>query len=75
MIKNNYSKRELDRQISSSYYERYLLSGKKQLPSITQTIDEDDYPNSRILDMYSLEFLDLPNEFSENDFKNQLSKI
>lgn len=24
-IKENYSKRELDRQISSSYYERYLL--------------------------------------------------
>ena len=72
VIKNNYSKRELDRQISSSYYERYLLSGKKQLPSITQTIDEDDYPNSRILDMYSLEFLDLPNEFSENDFKKSI---
>lgn len=24
-IKNNYSKRELDRQISSAYYERYMI--------------------------------------------------
>lgn len=71
-IKNNYSKRELDRQISSSYYERYMLSDKKQLPTLNKTIDEDDYPNTKILDTYSLEFLDLPNEFSENDLKNDI---
>ena len=71
-IKNNYSKRELDRQISSSYYERYLLSGGNQLPTCKKTIDEDDYPNTRILDIYSLEFLDLPNEFSENDLKKSI---
>lgn len=71
-IKNKYSKRELDRQISSSYYERYMLSNRKQLPSISKTIDEDDYPNTRILDTYSLEFLDLPGEFSENDLKNSI---
>jgi len=71
-IKNKYSKRELDRQISSSYYERYLLSKGKKLPSLTKTIDEDDYPNTRILDTYSLEFLDLPAEFSENDLRNSI---
>ena len=71
-IKNNYSKRELDRQISSSYYERYLLSDGNQLPTSKKTIDEDDYPNTRILDMYSLEFLDLPSEFSENDLKKSI---
>lgn len=71
-VKNKYSKRELDRQISSSYYERYLLSKGKQLPSITKTIDEDDYPNTRILDTYSLEFLDLPENFSENDLRNSI---
>ena len=71
-IKNNYSKRELDRQISSSYYERYLLSDGHQLPTCRKTIDEDDYPNTRILDIYSLEFLDLPNEFSENDLKKSI---
>ena len=71
-VKNKYSKRESDRQISSSYYERYLLSDGKQLPSITKTIDEDDYPNTRILDTYSLEFLDLPENFSENDLRNSI---
>ena len=73
-IKNNYSKRELDRQISSAYYERYMLSGGKQLPTVNKTVDEDDYPNTRILDTYSLEFLDLPNEFSEKDLKNAIIK-
>ena len=73
-IKNNYSKRELDRQISSAYYERYMLSDEKQLPTVNKTVDEDDYPNTRILDTYSLEFLDLPNEFSENDLKNAIIK-
>lgn len=73
-IKNNYSKRELDRQITSSYYERYMLSDGKQLPTVTKTVDEDDYPNTRILDTYSLEFLDLPSEFSEKDLKNAIIK-
>lgn len=71
-VKNNYSKRELDRQISSSYYERYLLSDGNQLPTRKKTIDEDDYPNTRILDTYSLEFLDLPNRFSESDLKKSI---
>ena len=73
-IKNNYSKRELDRQITSSYYERYILSDSKQLPRLTKTIDEDDYPDTRILDTYILEFLDLHSEFSERDLKNSIIK-
>jgi len=44
-----------------------MLSDGKQLPTINKTIDGDDYPNTKILDTYSLEFLDLPNEFSEKD--------
>ena len=40
-IKNNYSKRELDRQISSAYYERYMLSDGKQLPTVNKTVDKD----------------------------------
>ena len=71
-IKNNYSKRELERQITSSYYERYLLSDQNQLLLTKQKTDEDSYPNTRILDTYSLEFLDLPNEFSEKDLKNSI---
>ena len=73
-IKNNYSKRELDRQISSSYYERYLLSNDKRLPKIINTINEENYPNTKILDTYTLEFLDLPNKFSEKDLKNAIIK-
>lgn len=73
-IKENYSKRELDRQITSAYYERYLLSETNALPSTSKTIDESDYPNTRILDTYSLEFLDLSNEYSENDLKNEIVK-
>ena len=49
-----------------------MLSDGKQLPSIKKTVDEDDYPNTRILDTYSLEFLNLPNEFSENDLKKSI---
>ena len=71
-VKNKYSKRELDRQISSSYYQRYLLSGCKQLPTITKTILEDNYPSTRILDTYSLEFLHLPEGYSENDLKKSI---
>ena len=51
-----------------------MLSDGKQLPTVNKTVDEDDYPNTRILDTYSLEPLDLPNEFSENDLKNAIIK-
>lgn len=73
-VKENYSKRELDRQITSAYYERYKLSEGNALISKNPTIDEDDYPNTRILDTYSLEFLDLPNEYSEKDLKTAIIK-
>ncbi|MBQ7240027.1 MAG: DUF1016 family protein [Bacilli bacterium] len=71
-IKNNYSKRELIRQIHSLYYERYLISEGERLPFSEKLIDEDDYPNTRILDTYSLEFLDLPNNYSEKDLKKSI---
>ena len=53
-IKNNYSKRELDRQISSAYYERYMLSDGNQLPTVNKTVDEDDYSNISLLTYYSI---------------------
>ena len=71
-IKNNYSARELDRQISSGYFYRYMLSDGKANESIEKTTGEEDYPNTRILDTYSLEFLDLPNEYSEKDLKKSI---
>ena len=71
-IKNNYSKRELDRQISSGYFYRYMLSDGKANESIEKATGEEDYPNTRLLDTYSLEFLDLPSEFSEKDLKKSI---
>ena len=62
-IKNNYSKRELDRQINSGYYQRYMLSDGKANQRLSKVEGEDDYPNTKILDVYSLEFLDLPNQY------------
>ena len=41
---------------------------------LQKTIDENDCPNTKILDTYSLEFLNLPNEFSERDLKNAIIK-
>ena len=60
------------RQIDSGYYYRYILSQGKALESIRQSIDEDDIPNTKILDQYSLEFLDLPEIFSEKDLRKSI---
>ncbi len=74
-IKEKYSVRELNRQLQSSYYQRYMLSNGTALKSTKETINEaDDFPSARILDTYSLEFLDLPSEFSENDLKKSIVK-
>jgi len=70
-IKENYSKAELSRQIDSQYYLRYKTN-RNALPSTIKAIDEDDYPNTRILDLYSLEFADLPNEYSEKDLRKSI---
>ena len=71
-IKNNYSKRELDRQIGSGYYQRYMLSDGKANESLAKVEGDEDYPNTRILDTYSLEFLDLPNQYSEKYLKKAI---
>ena len=71
-IKNNYSSRELNRQIRSGYYQRYLLSNGNSLESTEKTIDEDGIPESRILDCNCFEFLDLPNNYSEKDLRKAI---
>lgn len=66
-IRERYSKRELERQIDSAYYERYVLSQGKQLPEhISQTV------RNSILDTYILDFLDLPEQYSERNFQKTL---
>ena len=66
-IRERYSKRELERQIDSAYYERYVLSQGKQLPEhVSQTV------RNSILDTYILDFLDLPEQYSERNFQKAL---
>ena len=72
-IKNNYSKRELYRQIQSHYYERFLLSNGNALENLEPVVGEEDAPNTKILDQYSLEFLDLPNNYKEKDLKSAIT--
>lgn len=71
-IKERYSARELARQLDSAYYQRYLLSDGKAQPLITRSIDENYYLNTKILDTYTLEFLDLPEKYSEKDFRKAI---
>lgn len=66
-IKENYSKRELERQIDSAYYQRYLLSVNKPLPEVVPNVVKGN-----ILDTYVLEFLDLPEQYTENNLKKAI---
>ena len=66
-IKEHYSKRELERQINSAYYERYMLSKDKILPEKLGSSKESPF-----LDSYILEFLDLPKNYSEKDLQSGL---
>ena len=66
-VKDHYSKRELERQIDSAYYERYVLSSKRALPASTpKGISES------ILDTYVLDFLDLPSNFDEKSLRKAI---
>lgn len=66
-IKESYSSRELERQMDSGYYERYMLSREKLLPSPIKELGENPF-----LDSYVIEFLDLPKNFKEADLRKGL---
>lgn len=66
--KERYSSRQLERQMDSGYYERYMLSKDKLLPEPLNT------QQNPFLDSYVVEFLDLPDTFHENDFRRALVK-
>ena len=66
-IKESYSSRELDRQINSGYYERYMLSKEKLMPEPMKGLKENPF-----LDSYIIEFLDLPQKFKEADLRKGL---
>lgn len=65
-IKEHYSYRQLERQMDSAYYERYMLSKDKLLQDTVQS------QQNPFLDRYVVEFLDLPDAFRENDFRKAL---
>ena len=67
-IKERYSKRQLERQMDSGYYERYMLSKSKLLP------EPHHSRQNPFLDSYVVEFLDLPDTFHEDDFRKALIK-
>lgn len=78
-IKERYSKRELERQIDSAIFERSLISSKKLAPLVRESTYmseslENNYSNvdNIFRDKYLFEFLDLPQNYSENDLKKSL---
>lgn len=65
-VRERYSSRQLERQMDSAYYERYMLSREKLLP------EAGNSNANPFLDSYVVEFLDLPDVFRENDFRKAL---
>lgn len=70
-IKERYSKRELERQIDSSYFQRYMLSDIKVSPVAREIAPE---VSLAFKDSYVMEFLDLPQDFSEKDLQKSIIK-
>lgn len=68
-IKNNYSKRELERQINSSAYERTLLGNKKLSPAVRE-LPQDT--KNVFKDTYVLELLGLPKKHKEKDLRTAI---
>lgn len=68
-IKEHLSKRELERQIDSSYYERYMLS---QNPQSLALETAKKATGNIFLDNYVLDFLDVPESMSEHDLQKSI---
>jgi len=74
-LRGGWSVRQLDRQISSQFYERALLSRNKaaMLRKGVKSLPEDALtPEEEIKDPFVLEFLNLKDEYSENDLEEAL---
>lgn len=65
----NYSKRELDRQISSSLFERTIIGNSKLSPSVRESTGD---LSITFKDSYVFEFLNLPDPYSESDLQRGL---
>src|SRR5574344_1529249 len=69
-LQNKLSKRELERFIKSSYYERYKLSNNNLNDMLP--IKKDNIIENKILDTYALEFLGLKEKHSEKELKQSI---
>lgn len=77
VLRSGWSVRQLDRQISSQFYERTLLSKNKSvmLKKGEKPLSEDIITaEEEIKDPFVLEFLGLKDEYSENDLEEALIK-
>ncbi|MBC8487912.1 MAG: DUF1016 domain-containing protein [Bacteroidetes bacterium] len=68
-IKEKYSVRELERQIESGVYERFMLSNTKVSTLMTQIRPET---KDTFKDIYTLDFLNLPERHSERDLRKAI---
>jgi predicted nuclease of restriction endonuclease-like (RecB) superfamily len=68
-IKEHYSKRELERQISSSHFERTMLGNQKLSAVLREIHPSIDHT---LKDNYVLEFLGLPMEHEEKELQKAL---
>jgi predicted nuclease of restriction endonuclease-like (RecB) superfamily len=69
--KEKWSQRQIRRQIESGLFERYALSNTKVSALPTQLPAKI---NEHLKDIYSLEFLELGNDFSESDLQKSILK-
>lgn len=68
IVSNNWSVRELNRQINTSLYERLLLSkNKSEILKLSQEGQIIEKPKDIIKDPYILEFLNLPENHTYNE--------
>jgi len=68
-IREHYSKRELDRQINSSAFERVMI-GNAKLPESIRKLPQE--MTNVLKDSYVFEFLNLPEPYMENDLRKAL---
>jgi predicted nuclease of restriction endonuclease-like (RecB) superfamily len=68
-VRERWTKRDLERQFKAALFERVVLSPPKMSPALPQS-----HPDAQNIfkDAYSLEFLGLPQEHSENDLHHAL---
>jgi len=71
-IKERWSKREIERQLNSSLFERYMLADKPEKVTALIKKRESRELASHFKDEYVLEFLDLRGDYSEQELEGAI---